>query len=83
MTKSRRQELSDKFTEQWQQCRDWLLPHATEPAEVLDEDELRRAAMCELKVSKSTFDFWVEGCNRRQWPTRLVRAAAQRLRTKS
>jgi hypothetical protein len=26
MTKSRRQDLSEEFTEQWQRCRDWLLP---------------------------------------------------------
>ena len=69
MTKSRRQELSQKFTEKWQSCRDWLLPFMqNNQPKFLTKDELRDAAMRELKVSKNAFDFaWI-------WPARLVRA---------
>jgi hypothetical protein len=83
-TKSRRQELSDKFSEQWQQCRDWLLPfmQGNKP-KFLTKDELRRAAMSELKVSKSAFDFgWmaaIEDSGRHDWYEPL----RKRLRTKS
>ena len=58
MTKSRRQEPSQKFTEQWQSCRDWLLPFMqNNQPKFLTKDELRDAAMRELKVSKNAFDF--------------------------
>ena len=62
MTKSRRQELSQKFTEQWQSCRDWLLPFMQDnKPKFLTKDELRHAAMRELKVSKNAFDFaWID-----------------------
>src|SRR4051794_8305157 len=58
MTKSRRQELSEHFTEQWQRCRDWLLPFMQNgQPKLLTKDKLRSAAMRELKVSKNAFDF--------------------------
>lgn len=84
MTKSRRQELSDKFTEQWQQSRDWLLPFMQDDQpKFLTKDELRRAAMCELKGSKNAFDFgWmalIEDSGRHDWYEPL----RKRLRTKS
>src|ERR1700676_3057276 len=66
MTKSRRQELSQKFTEQWQSCRDWLLPFMqNNQPKVLTKDELRDAAMREFKVSKNAFDFaWIDAIER-------------------
>ena len=72
MTKSRRQELSEKFAEQWQRSRDWLVPFMqNNQPKFLTKDELRSAAMCELKVSKSAFDFgWmaaIEDTNRQDW----------------
>ena len=58
MTKTRQQELSEKFTEQWQRSRDWLLPFMqNNQPKFLTKDELRSAAMRELNVSKSAFDF--------------------------
>jgi hypothetical protein len=57
MTKSRSQELSEQFTEQWQRCRNWLLPFMqNNQPKFLTKDELRSAAMRELKVSKNAFD---------------------------
>jgi predicted RNA-binding protein associated with RNAse of E/G family len=39
--------------------------HAKQPAEVLDKDELRDAAMRERKVSKNAFDFaWIDAIER-------------------
>ena len=72
MTKTRSQELSDKVTEQWQQCRDWLLPFMeNNKPKLLTKDELRAAAMHELKVSKNAFDFgWmaaIEDIGRHDW----------------
>ncbi|HEY3640674.1 MAG TPA: hypothetical protein VGL31_06250 [Xanthobacteraceae bacterium] len=72
MTKSRSQELSEQFTEQWKQCRDWLLPFMqNSQAKFLTKDELRSAAMRELKVSKNAFDFgWmaaIEDTGRHDW----------------
>ena len=66
MTKSRRQELSQQFTEQWQSCRDWLLPFMqNNQPKFLTKDELRDAAMRELKVSKNAFDFaWIDAIER-------------------
>ena len=65
MTKTRQQELSEQFTEQWQRCRDWLLPFMqnNEP-KFLTKDALRSAAMRELKVSKNAFDFARMAANR-------------------
>ena len=60
MKKNRSQELSEKFTAQWQRSRDWLLPFMqNNQPKFLTKDELRRAAMRELNVSKSAFDFCV------------------------
>ena len=84
MTKSRQQELSEKFTEQWQRSRDWLVPlMQNNQPKVLTKDELRAAAMRKLKVSKSAFDFgWmaaIEDIGRHDWYEPL----RKRLRTKS
>jgi hypothetical protein len=51
MMKSRRQELSKKFTEQWQRCRNWLPPFMqnNQPT-FLTKDELRSAAMREQRL---------------------------------
>jgi hypothetical protein len=81
MTKSRSQELSEKFAEQWQQCRDWLLPFMqNDLPKFLTKDELRNAAMGELNVSKNAFDFaWmaaIDDTGRHDWyePLRSRRA---------
>jgi hypothetical protein len=84
MTKTRQQELSENFTEQWQRCRDWLLLFMqNNQPKFLTKDELRSAAMRELKVSKNAFDFgWmaaIEDTGRHDWYEPLCR----RLRTKS
>jgi hypothetical protein len=84
MAKSRSQQLSEQFTEQWQRCRDWLVPFMqNNPPKFLTKDELRSAAMRELKVSKNAFDFaWmaaIEDTGRQDWYEPLRR----RLRTKS
>lgn len=72
MKKSRSQELSKKFAEEWQRCRDWLLPFMKDnQSKFLTKDELRIAAMRELIVSKNTFDFgWIaaiEDTGRHDW----------------
>jgi hypothetical protein len=72
MTKSRRQELSEIFSEQWQRSRDWLLPFMqNNRPKFLTKVELRDAAMRELKVSKNAFDFgWmaaIEDTGRHDW----------------
>jgi hypothetical protein len=72
MMKTRSLDLSEKFTEQWQRCRDWLLPYMeNNQPKFLTKDELRSAAMRELKVSKSAFDFgWmaaIEDTGRHDW----------------
>jgi hypothetical protein len=84
MTKSKSQDLSEKFTEQWQRCRDWVLPYMqNNQSKFLTKDQLRSAAMRELKVSKNAFDFgWmtaIEDSGRHDWYEPLRR----RLRTKS
>ena len=84
MTKSRRQELPEQFAEQWQRSRDWLVPFMqNNQSKFLTKDKLRSAAMRELKVSKSAFDFaWmaaIEDTGRHDWYEPLRR----RLRTKS
>ena len=72
MTKSRRQELSEKFDKEWRRCCDWLLKfmQSNQP-KFLTKDELRDAAMRELKVSKNAFDFgWmaaIERTGRHDW----------------
>jgi hypothetical protein len=72
MKKSRSQELSDRFTEQWQQCRDWLLPFMqNNQPKFLTKDEMRNVALRELKVAKNAFDFaWIaaiEDTGRQDW----------------
>jgi hypothetical protein len=84
MPKTRSQELSEKFTGQWQRCRDWLLPFMqNNQPKFLTKDELRSAAMRELKVSKNAFDFgWmaaIEDTGRHDWYEPLRR----RFRVKS
>jgi hypothetical protein len=60
-TKTRSQELSEKADEERQRCRDWLLPFMRDnKPKFLTKAELCEAAMRELKVSKSSFDFgWI------------------------
>jgi hypothetical protein len=84
MIKSRSQELSEKFTEQWQRSRDWLLPFMRNgQPKFLTKAQLRSAAMRELNVSKNAFDFgWmaaIEDTGRHDWYEPL----RKRLRTKS
>jgi hypothetical protein len=84
MSHNRRQELSENAEEQRQRCRGWLLRfmQGNHP-KFLTKAELRKAAMHELKVSKSSFDFaWIEAIEqtgRHDWYEPLRR----RLRTKS
>lgn len=84
MKKSRSQELSEKFAEERQRCRDWLLPFMqNNRPKFLTKDELCSAAMRELKGSKSAFNFgWmaaIEDTGRHDWYEPLRR----RLRSKS
>lgn len=84
MKKSRSQELSENFTEQWQRSRDWLVPFMqNNQPKFLTKDELRVAAMRELNVSKNAFDLgWIaaiEDTGRRDWYEPL----RKRLRSKS
>jgi hypothetical protein len=72
MTKGRGQALSQRFTEQWQSCRDWLLPlMQNNRPKFLTKNELRGAAMRELNVSKNAFDMgWmmaIEDTGRHDW----------------
>jgi hypothetical protein len=62
MTKSRSQELSEKAAAERRRCRDWLLPFMQNgQPKFLTKDELRVAAMDQLNVSKSSFDFaWID-----------------------
>jgi hypothetical protein len=62
MTKSRSQELSEKAAAERRLCRDWLLPFMQDnQPKFLTKDELRVAAMRQLDVSKSSFDFaWID-----------------------
>jgi hypothetical protein len=62
MTKSRSQELSEKAAAERRRCRDWLLPFMQDnQPKFLTKDELRVAAMHQLNVSKSSFDFaWID-----------------------
>ena len=64
--KSRREELSAKFNDEWNRCRDWLLPfmQGNRP-KFLTKAELRATAMRELNVSKNSFDFaWIDAIER-------------------
>jgi hypothetical protein len=72
MTKSRSQELSEKAAAERRRCRDWLLPFMQDnQPKFLTKDELRVAAMRQLNVSKSSFDFaWIaaiETTGRHDW----------------
>ena len=62
MTKSRSRELSEKAAAERRRCRDWLIPFMQNgQPKFLTKDELRVAAMCQLNVSKSSFDFaWID-----------------------
>jgi hypothetical protein len=72
MTKSRSEELSEKAAAERRRCCDWLLPfmQSGQP-KFLTKDELRVAAMRQLNVSKSSFDFaWIdaiEATGRHDW----------------
>ncbi len=84
MTKSRQQVLLETFAEQWQLSRDWLVPFMqNNQPKFLTKNELHSAAMRDLRVSKSAFDFgWmaaIEDTGRHDWYEPLRR----RLRTKS
>jgi len=72
MTKSRRQRLSEKAKEERGRCRVWLLKFMRrDHPKFVTKAELREAAMRELKVSKSSFDFaWIaaiEETGRQDW----------------
>src|SRR6266550_5385974 len=78
------QELSETFAQQWQQCRDFLLPFMqNNQPKYLTKDELRVAAMRKFNVSKNAFDMgWmmaIENTGRHDWYEPLRR----RLRTES
>jgi hypothetical protein len=62
MTKSRSQELSEKAAAERRRCRDRLIPFMQNgQPKFLTKDELRVAAMGQLNVSKSSFDFaWID-----------------------
>jgi hypothetical protein len=62
MTNSRSQELSEKAAAERRRCRDWLLPFMQDnQPKFLTKDELRVAAVLQLNVSKSSFDFaWID-----------------------
>jgi hypothetical protein len=65
MTKSRKEELSEKADEERRRCRDWLFKfmHANQP-KFLTKAELHQAAMRELKISKNSFDIgWICAVN--------------------
>jgi hypothetical protein len=61
MSQSRNQELWEKAAEQWERCRNWLLPFMRDDKpKFLTKAELREAALRELGVSKSSFNFgWI------------------------
>src|SRR5882724_8084046 len=62
MTKSRSQELSEKAAAERRRCSAWLIPFMQNgQPKFLTKDELRIAAMHQLNVSKSSFDFaWID-----------------------
>jgi hypothetical protein len=84
MTKTRNQELSEQFAEQWQRSRDWLVPFMQDnQPKFLTQYELRSAEIRELNVSKNAFDFgWmaaIDDTGRHDWYEPL----RKRARTKS
>ena len=64
--KARNQELLEKADDERRRCRDWLLPFMqNNQAKFLTKNELRAAAMRDLKVSKNSFDFaWIDAIER-------------------
>src|SRR5262252_4844582 len=60
--KARNRELSEKADDERRRVRDWLLPFMRDnQPKFLTKEELRAAAIRELNVSKSSFDFaWIE-----------------------
>jgi hypothetical protein len=84
MKKTRAQQLSEKAAEERQRCVEWLLQfmQGNQP-KFLTKEELRTAAIRELKVSKLSFDFaWmdaIETSGRSDWYEPLRR----RVRTKN
>ena len=66
LNKARNQELLEKADDERRRCRDWLLPFMqNNQTKFLTKNELRAAAIRELKVSKNSFDFaWIEGIER-------------------
>jgi hypothetical protein len=61
MTKSRKQELSEKASEEQHRCHEWLLNFMrNDQPKFLTKTELREAAIRELKISKNSFDHaWI------------------------
>jgi hypothetical protein len=81
--RSRQQELSGRFEEQWKRSRAWLLPYMQDGRpKFATKDELRAAAMRELNVSKNAFDFgWmaaIEDTGREDWYEPLRRPLRQK-----
>lgn len=80
----RAEELSRKAADERRRCRDWLMPfmEGGKP-KFATKEELRAAAMRDLAVSKSSFDFaWIaaiEETGRQDWYEPLRRP----LRTKN
>jgi hypothetical protein len=66
VSKTRNQALSEKADDERRRCRDWLLPFMRDnQPKFLTKNELRSAAMRELKVSKHSFDFaWIDAIER-------------------
>jgi hypothetical protein len=64
--KARNQELLEKADDELRRCRDWLLPFMRDnQPKFLTKDELRAAAIRELKISKNSFDFaWIDAIER-------------------
>lgn len=83
MSNNRNKQLSEKASEEQRRCRDWLL-RFMQPGQpkFLTKNDLRSAAMRELKISKNSFDFaWIaaiERAGRHDWYEPL-----QRLRGKT
>jgi hypothetical protein len=69
---TRADDLSRKAADERRRARDWLLPFMeNDRPRYATKDELRAAAMRDLGVSKSSFDFaWIdaiERTGRREW----------------
>lgn len=61
MVKCRSEQLAEKAADEQRRCREWLLPFMqNSQPKFLTKNELRDAAMRELKVSKNSFDIaWI------------------------